>query len=154
MPSSWSPRSATGLKPRRAPALRPWTERSRCGRPPRRRIQPQRNVGGQADARFVLVVGGQYPLDSAIEPVGGATDVCGNAPHIVELTPLDIVELLAETLDRVQPGLDLLVERGTGRLDFRQHLEEFPSLDDHVYSQENGEGCRQRRHEEIELVSG
>src|SRR5216683_7940201 len=134
MPSRWSPLSGRGLRPRRAPALRPGTELSgRCGRPPRRRIQSKRNVRGQADARSVLVVGGQHPLNSTIEPVGGTTDVCGDSPDVVELTPLDVLELLAEALDGVQTRLDLLVERGTGRLDFRKHLEEFPALDDHVH---------------------
>src|SRR5258706_1312729 len=155
MPSSWSPRSGRGFRRGRAPALRLRTElSSRCGRPARCGIQPERNMGGQADARSVLVVGGQYPLYSAIEPVGGATDVCSYSPHVVELTPLDVLELLAKALDGVQPRLDLLVERGTGGLDFRQHLEEFPALDDHVHCQENGEGCRERRHEEIELMHG
>src|SRR5260370_38755229 len=105
MLSSGWPVPARALKPRRALALSPWAEPSRCGRPQRGRIQPQRNVGFKADARSVFVVGGQHPLDSAIEPVGGATDVCGDAPHIVELTSLDVLELRAEPLDRVQPRL-------------------------------------------------
>src|SRR5205807_10420375 len=50
--------------------------------------------------------------------------------------------------------IECLVKLGVGLLELAQHGPKFFSFDDHVDGQQQSQGGRQRRHEQIQLVPG